>query len=117
MANIGDVYSVRVYFEDKNEYKERPVIIINKTIRNFNEIIYTISEITSKKPKEPPSYYDNFKEPIKQWWKCGLNKESYVKTNKLYNIKSNKLHKRIGHINNKSSDFNRIVNRIIEVNF
>jgi len=113
MADIRDIYVVRIYYEnDIKNFRNRPIIIINKTVEQLKEKFFTISEITGAKPKTPPSYYDNFKEPIIKWKKAGLDKLSFVKTNKLQVVKSDKLYKKIGEMDN--GDFERIVKRIIE---
>ncbi len=115
MADIKDIYLVKIYYEDNQKhFKNRPVVIINKNTNEAEEELYTISEITSSKPKTPPSYYDEFKEPIIKWKKAGLDKMSFVKSNKLHLVKSDKLYKKIGVMEN--DDFFRIVKRIIEEN-
>lgn len=75
---------------------------------------YVIAEITKTKPKIPPTYYDQFKEPIEKWKQAGLHEKSYVKTHKLHRIESDKLINRIGKTD--TTDFNNIIERVIEVN-
>lgn len=112
MNEIGDVYKVLIYFDDgTNRYKSRPALIINKqTFQGVN--IFTIAEITSVSPKSPPTYYDGFKVPIREWGKIGLDKKSYVKTHNIHKIEEDKLYEYIGKMNNK--DFELIFDTIIE---
>ncbi|AEB77358.1 type II toxin-antitoxin system PemK/MazF family toxin [Clostridium botulinum] len=115
MADIKDIYIVRIYYEDKIEKaKNRPIIIINKNVTD-KETSYTISEITSAKPKDPPRHFDKFKEPIVKWKEAGLDKMSFVKVNKLYKIPSNKLYKKIGVMTDE--DFDKVINRIVKQHF
>lgn len=112
MAEIRDIFIVKIYYEDDcNKWKHRPIVIVNKIQNND---LYVISEITSQSPKKPPSFYDQFKEPIVKWKKSGLNKMSFVKTNKIYKVSGDKLYKKIGVMD--TDDYIRIVKRIIEVN-
>ena len=112
MINIGDIYLVNIYFKGfSGNYKTRPVLIINN---DNSQSICTIAEITSKPPKSPPSYYDQFKEKIIFWQECGLNKQSYVKCNNIHNIDPSRLLKKIGSM--KPEEFSRIANAIIKAN-
>lgn len=65
-------------------------------------------------PKDPPGYYDNFKEEIKKWSKYGLDKKSYAKCKNIHNVKGVRFVKYIGHMD--SDEFEHLVNRIAEVN-
>ncbi len=113
MAKTGDIYSVRIFYEDNTqEYKNRPVLIINveEDLVNF----YTVAEITKSAPSNPPRYYDRFKEPILHWRKSGLKSPSYVKTHKIHKIPEDKLLKFCGEL--EENELIRILYRIVEVN-
>jgi uncharacterized protein YifN (PemK superfamily) len=102
VAKIGDIYKVRIKFDDKNIFKIRPVIIIN--IKND---YYIIVEITTKKHT---GYYDQFKIPINYWKEANLNKLSYFKTDKVHKVAYDKLYQYIG-----AANVEDIINCQIEV--
>lgn len=105
MLNIGELYLVRIAYDDNsNKSKIRPVLVINKDDLTNS---CTIVEITGTAPKNPPTYYDQFKKPITRWREAGLDKPSYVKIHKTHNIKINNLHEKIGFID--TSDFYNII--------
>ena len=59
MPNIGDIYSVEIFYDDNpSESKIRPVLVID-----VEDNICLFVEITTTSPKTPPTYYDQFKEP------------------------------------------------------
>lgn len=91
MPKIGEIYKVRIKFDDKDDFKIRPCIIIN--IKNN---YYTIVEITTKKYKK---YYDRFKIPIEYWQEAHLDQVSYFKTNKIHQVSRNVLYQYIGCVN------------------
>lgn len=98
MPNIGDIYTAIIYFRGRSgNSKPRPVLVLNDLGNGF----YTIAEITSKKPKNPPSYYDQFKEFINGWHKCRLDEPSYVKCKNIHNIEGIRLHDYIGSMDYK----------------
>lgn len=110
MPNIGDIYTAIIYYRGSSgNSKLRPVLVINDLRNGF----YTIAEITSVPPKNPPGYYDGFKEPIIKWQECGLDEASFVKckSNNIHNIEGIRLHQHIGSID--SVDFSNIINKII----
>lgn len=112
MAGIGDIYSVKVFYNDNpSQYETRPVLVVN-----LEEVLglYTIAEITRTGPKTPPTYFDQFKEPIFDWKRAGLISPSYVKTHKIHRVPEDKLLKYCGEL--ESNELVRILNRIVEVN-
>lgn len=110
MPNIGDIYTVRIYFQGTSgPYKTRPILIINT-----DGVMYTIAEITSEGPKDPPTYYDQFKEKIKGWEKYGLDKESFVKCTNIHNISNARFINHIGSMD--ENEFEEIVDKISEAN-
>lgn len=111
MAESGDIYKVKIYFEETSgEFKSRPALIL---IYNDSSH-YTIAKITSVPPKDPPTYYDSFKEEIIGWKEYGLDKPSYVKCKNTHNVDDLELYEKIGTMKN-TKEFERIVNRINEV--
>lgn len=113
MPNIRDIYTARVYYRGHSgNNKPRPVLIIN-TLQND---MFTIAEITSVSPKDPPSYFDRFKEPILKWQQCGLDQESWVKCFKgnIHNVDGSRLHQHIGSMD--VEDFNNAVMNIFTKN-
>jgi len=58
MFEIGEVYWLEVEYEDiPNESKRRPAIIIDKK----EDRLFILVSTTSQSPKDPPSYFDQFK--------------------------------------------------------
>ena len=89
MPDSGDVYTATIYFKGlSGNCKIRPVLVLNDLKNGW----YTIAEITSVAPKNPPGYYDLFKEAIIKWQECGLDEPSYVKCN------NNNIHPKFGDI-------------------
>lgn len=110
MTDIGEVYLVKIYFKgQEGDNKLRPVVIINI---DDEKIINTIAEITSIPPNG--SYYSQFKEKIKEWQQCGLDKISYVKCRNVHNVDNDKLFQQIGIM--AEDDFIRIIDKIVEYN-
>ncbi len=74
MFEIGEVYWLEVEYEDiPNESKRRPAIIIDKK----EDRLFILVSTTSQSPKDPPSYFDQFKIPIYNWRKIGLPQASW----------------------------------------
>lgn len=112
MPDLREIYRVKIYFEDDpSQFKIRPILIIDV---DSDSGLFTITEITSSKPKVPPTYHDQYKEPIINWRRAGLTEPSYVKTHKIYRIEQDKLLEFVGEV--PGIDFDRILDRIIEVN-
>ena len=113
MPKIGDIYTAIIYYRGSSgNSKPRPVLVINDLGSGF----YTIAEITSVPPKNPPSYYDGFKESIIKWKECGLDEASFVKCkdNNIHKVEGIRLHQYIGSID--PNDFNNIINKILICN-
>lgn len=82
MPEVGDAFYLEVEYEDVFDgSKIRPVIIIDKRDDN----IFLVST-TSQKPKNPPSYYDQFKIPILNWRRIGFKEPSWAKSYKLIQL-------------------------------
>jgi len=108
MPEQRDTYKVIIYYRGQSgAHKIRPVVILNDLGNN----LFTIAEITSVSPKNPPKPYDRFKEQIINWEQCGLNEPSWVKCfeENVHNIDIRRLHEKIGVMD--SQDFeNAIMN-------
>ena len=112
MPESGDLYKVKIFLKGTSgPYKSRPVLILNPIGENH----YTIAEITSKSPKDPPGYYDSVKEEIKNWNDYGLDRKSYVKCKNVYDVEDLRLYQKIGTMKD-TEEFERIVDRIDECN-
>lgn len=112
MPESGDIYKVRIFFKGTSgKNKSRPVLILN----SVGEDNYTIVEITSTPPKNPPGYYDLMKEEIKDWKSYGLDRKSYVKCKNVYDVEDLRLFEKIGTMKN-TEEFEHILNRIDECN-
>jgi mRNA interferase MazF len=104
-----EVFITKVYFKGQTGiYKTRPVLILN-----YDDVrdVCTLVEITSVAPKDPPKYYDTFKEEIMYWELCGLDEKSYVKCKNVHNVHGLELNQKIGIMHD--DDFYRIVEKII----
>lgn len=112
MDILGNIYWLEIYYEDKNESKVRPVLVV-ACEKDSN--LLTIAEITSSPPNSPQTYFDQFKEPIYKWKEAGLSRLSYVKTHKLHRIESDEIGSFCGELD--ISEFIRILDRIIDVNY
>lgn len=112
MHEIGDVCLVRIYYKGtEGQSKLRPVLIFNA---DEESNLVSIVEITSIPPKNPPTFYDRFKEQIMDWNTCGLNQSSYVKCKNIHRIDRSRLIQKIGTI--EEDDFIRIIEKIVEYN-
>jgi mRNA interferase MazF len=111
MINIGNIYWLEVFYEDEDESKVRPVLVVNY---DKNSNLLTIAEITSSPPNNPLTYFDQFKEPIYKWKEAGLSRLSYVKTHKLHRIDKDEIGSFCGELD--SDEYIRILDRIIETN-
>lgn len=93
MPDSKDIYLVRIYYTGQSgAFKSRPVLILN----NLGNGWVTIVEITTVPPKQPPSHYDKFKEPIIRWAQYGLAYPSFIKCKNIHNIEISRLFQKIG---------------------
>ncbi|WP_077212374.1 type II toxin-antitoxin system PemK/MazF family toxin [Bacillus dakarensis] len=112
MAKVGDVYKVRIYFKGKSgTNKPRPVLIIDQ-----DEEYFTIVELTSVEPKEPPGYFDNCKQKIVDWVRAGLDEESYAKCHKgnIHRVEESRLFEYLGTLT--ANDLINVLEKVNEVN-
>ena len=112
MPDIGDIYVARIYYSGTSgPYKNRPVLILNTDGKSS----FTIVEITSVPPKNPPGHYDSFKEKIYNWKQYGLDEPSYIKCKNIHNPIGIQFFRKIGTMKD-TEEFEHIVNRIDECN-
>lgn len=112
MADIGDVYTGFIYFKgNTGDHKDRPFLIID-----YVDELYTIVEITSVEPKNPPGYFDTCKQYLEDWSVAGLEDPSWAKCHKnnIHRIDEIRFHKYLGSVT--SDDFFTIFKKITEVN-
>jgi len=111
MPESRDIYIVRIYYKGQSgTFKSRPILILN----NLGNGWVTIAEITSVPPKQPPSYYDKYKEPIIKWAKYGLTELSFIKCKNIHNIEESRLYRKIGTID--EDEFINIIDKIDSYN-
>lgn len=82
-----DIWLAKVFFEDGEDYKQRPVLILNNTA-----ILISAYKITSK------GKHGEIQSPIRQWREAGLDKESYIVYEKALRIEKINLIRRIGRL-------------------
>lgn len=96
--NVGDIYSVRVEFEDDpTQAKIRPVVILYVEEAE-SPFVALVQPITSKPPDDPPKYHDGFKIEIQQWSAAGLRKPSWVKSDVILQVETKAFRRFIGHM-------------------
>jgi mRNA interferase MazF len=111
MPDKQDIYSIKIFYKGTGgTSKVSPVLIINDTPIGK----YTIVELTSIAPKDPPSFYDKFKEKIEKWNKYGLDEPSYAKCKNVHVINNTRFIKYIGTMD--LDEFEHIVDKIVEAN-
>lgn len=111
MPDSRDIYLVKIYYKGQTgTFKTRPVLLIN----NLGNGWVTIAEITSVPPRQPPSYYDKFKEPIINWIEYGLNEPSYIKCKNIHNIEISRLDQKVGIMN--ADEFINVIEKIDSYN-
>lgn len=94
MVNQADIYTATIYYVgNSGDSKDRPVLILDEA-DEFGFVL--IAEITSVPPKNPPTYYDGFKEEIKKWQEYGLNERSFVKCKNTHQVEEDKLINKVG---------------------
>ncbi len=84
----GDVWLANVLFKDKNEYKQRPVLIVGNELALDVDVI--IAPITSKSPRS------DFDVELEYWEEAGLYKPSVVRTSKIISIHGSELNRKLG---------------------
>lgn len=75
-----DIYIANVPFDDKNERKVRPALVVR--VKNGRVNVF---KITSKY-KNKSRWIKHFYYPIKKWQEASLTKPSYVDTHKTYSL-------------------------------
>lgn len=101
MAKFGDIYIAKVYFKGQaGQSKRRPVLIVDDSEDN----LFTIAEITSVEPNDPPKTYDLFKIDIPDWKVAGLDRQSWVKCHKsnIHRVPRNRLINFVGEVGERT---------------
>ncbi|MCR8641559.1 type II toxin-antitoxin system PemK/MazF family toxin [Paenibacillus sp. N1-5-1-14] len=110
--SISEVWKTKIYYKGTSgSGKIRPVLVVNY---EEDSDLYTIQEITSVEPKEPPTHYDGLKQVISKWKEAGLDEKSYVKCSHTNTHKIGRVRLRgyIGILDEE--DFETIIERIYE---
>ncbi|HHW36823.1 MAG TPA: type II toxin-antitoxin system PemK/MazF family toxin [Bacillales bacterium] len=88
--SIGEIYDVEVEFDERDgRAKTRPVVIID--VKNGDPIVVLVAALTGQGPKNPPTFFDQYKVALKDWKQAGLKKESFVKSSKTYTFDASSL--------------------------
>lgn len=88
MPTKWEIWYARFKYEDVNEYKERPVLVLE------NRFVFPIlvAKITSHEPRE--NYNGEYL--IKNWAKAGLSKESTIRLSQILKLEKNDFVKKVG---------------------
>jgi mRNA interferase MazF len=92
---LGNVYKDYFDYQDipgKRDF--RRMVLVDITGENSD--IGILTQITGQPPKNPPGYFDQFREPIHKWPEAGLTQMSYARVNKNFTLPFNVLSKPIG---------------------
>lgn len=83
-----DVLLAKVFYDDKpEEYKIRPVVLIDKKAN-----LYLMLKMTSHKPRSNfPGEY-----PVQHWREAGLKKPSTIRASQINRTPLNLIYKKIG---------------------
>ena len=84
-----DIISAKIYFEDTNEFKYRPVLCLDV----LDNIVIARKMTGSKKRNNYPGEY-----PLKDWKQEGLNKATVVRMSKHMTIPWSYIKSIIGHL-------------------
>ena len=82
-----EVWFAKVKFEDSEEIKKRPVLILNE-----NNGLAISLKMTSQKPRDNSDY------ALKHWIKAGLDRETVVRTSKLCHLMDIDFDRKLGRI-------------------
>ncbi len=116
MPQFGELYTAIVYFQgNADNAKSRPVLVVDDT----EEKLITIAEVTSKEPKYPPKYFDNFKVEISDWEIAGLKYPSWVKCYKgnVHRISRDRALKYIGTVDSRLPVHHTIQAQFLQLGF
>ena len=84
----GEIWLVRYKFEESNEYKARPVVILGDKAYEFRAY-----KMTSQKPRDKYDY------KIRDYYKSGLSKPTTIRISKYIKITEGILIKKLGRLN------------------
>lgn len=102
--SVWDIWLAKFPFEDKNEEKIRPVIVIDVDTE-FPKVL--CMKVTGKAPRDK---YDTY---IKKWKEANLHKKSTARIAKKAYLPKNKFIKRIGELSNE--DINIVFNLYVDL--
>lgn len=92
-AKKWEIWFAGVMFEDTNQIKKRPVLIIDD---NLTAGLLLTLKMTSKPPRN--NFYGEY--PLKYWSNAGLKKPTTVRVSKKILMSDNDLQFKIGKIDN-----------------
>jgi mRNA interferase MazF len=87
----GDVWLANVFFKDKRQIKQRPVIIVGNELALDVDVI--IAPVTSQLQR------NKFDVVLEYWEDAGLLKPSIVRTSKIISIHGSELISKLGTLN------------------
>ena len=115
---LGEIFWLDIGYQDiPGESKIRPAIIVDVV---DNDLLMLVST-TSVPPNDPRKYFDQFKIPILNWRRSGLQKPSWVQGLKLIHLTRKQLQALvkeedfIGRMNEQ--DFNYLVSEIERIHY
>jgi hypothetical protein len=85
--SAGDIYFARVKFEDSDEIKIRPVLILNET---------SYAVISLKMTSQPARAWDMGDYTLRDWKESGLSKQTVVRVSKICRLTGKDMLKKIG---------------------
>lgn len=103
MINQWDLWFADFPFEDINQSKDRPVIVLNIDPLEVLSVKVTTHDIRDE---------DQYDTPITKWMEAGLKQESIARISKTINITPDKFRRKIGVLHN--DDAVVIMQRFVE---
>lgn len=94
MINQWDLWFVNFPFDDLNQSKDRPVIVLNIAPLEVLSVKVTTHDIRDE---------DQYDTPITRWEEAGLKQESIARISKTINISPEKFRRKIGILHNDDS--------------
>lgn len=100
--NIGEVWWIHFPFQDKEQDKRRPAIVID------DETIAILAMYVTSKNKENPYSIE-----IEDWRKAGLSKPSWTRIDRIVSISEWHMERKIGDLSTK--DLTKIMQLVVEI--
>lgn len=88
MFKRWEIWWAKVKFEESNEVKKRPVLIIDS-----NTVVIIAFKMTSTDRGDRPPYYQ-----VREWKEAGLTKETSIRFDKVLRLKPNDFDSKIGEL-------------------